>query len=107
LGNEKLACSNICKSFKRNALHETVSTTHERVQTADQLAMLMEDRRNDDTQIQRLNNLCEQQNKQLKKLVKEKESIQQHFDEYKTFQEESLAEIKADMMTWHEVQEDT
>jgi DNA repair exonuclease SbcCD ATPase subunit len=117
------------EGYWKRELDETVSNTRERVQTAEQLAMLMEgrvltmsnhwkeqgtevnrtvgrlgkeikslvkDRQNDDKQIQRLNNLCEQQNEQLKKLVKEKEAIQQHFDEYKTFQEESLAKIKAD-----------
>jgi chromosome segregation ATPase len=117
------------EGYWKRELDETLSTTRERVQIAEQLAMLMEarvltmsnhwkeqgaevnrtvsrlgkeikclvdDRRNDDIQIQRLNSVCEQQNEQLKKLVKEKEAIQQHFDDYKTFQEESLTKIKAD-----------
>jgi chromosome segregation ATPase len=60
-----------------------------------EIKCLVDDRRNDDVQIQRLNNLCEQQSEQLKKLAKEKAAIQQQFEDYKKLQDESLAKIKA------------
>lgn len=55
---------------------------------------LIEERQGDDTKIQTLRDLCDQQDSNIKELRREKEDIANKFEEYKQTQEDDLKHIK-------------
>ena len=70
-----------------------------------EIAVLAEARRGDDEKIVTLRELCDQQDGNIKELVRQKEEIARQFDAYKREQEEWLGEIKGNARAREEEQE--
>lgn len=60
----------------------------------DEISGIVEERQEDDTKIQTLRDLCDQQDSNIKELRREKEDIAKKFEEYKQTQEDDLKHIK-------------
>ena len=59
-----------------------------------EITAVVEERQEDDTKIQTLRDLCDQQDSNIKELQREKEAIARKFDEYKRTQEDDLRHIR-------------
>jgi hypothetical protein len=59
-----------------------------------EVAEVNEERRRDDGKINTLRDLCEQQDSNIRELIRQKEAILAHFEAYKLAQEDALREIK-------------
>ena len=59
-----------------------------------EIANLVEERQADDTKIQTLRDLCDQQDSNIKELRREKEDIARKFEEYKQTQDDDLRDIR-------------
>uniref|UniRef100_A0A8H7N9K6 SWI5-dependent HO expression protein 3 n=3 Tax=Bionectria ochroleuca TaxID=29856 RepID=A0A8H7N9K6_BIOOC len=70
-----------------------------------EIGKIIEERKSDDSKIQTLRDLCDQQDSNLKELRREKEEIAQKFDAYKQAQEDSLRDIKSNAKAREEEQQ--
>lgn len=59
-----------------------------------EITTLVQERQEDDTKIQTLRDLCDQQDSNIKELQREKEDIARKFEEYKQTQEDDLCDIR-------------
>ena len=66
---------------------------------------IVEERRKDDEKIQTLRDVCDQQDSNIKELLREKEEIARLFEQYKQTQEDDLHSIKTDGRRREEEQE--
>ncbi|CAH0049723.1 unnamed protein product [Clonostachys solani] len=70
-----------------------------------EVGKIVEERKIDDSKIQTLRDLCDQQDSNLKELRREKEEIAQKFDAYKQAQEDGLKDIKSNAKAREEEQQ--